>query len=197
MAKKLSSLFLECVVAPKFTKDAREVLARKKNLRLMEVGSFPRGTSYRVRSIWGGVLLQESDSLSSDSSSWVWHGARAEGRVLEDLVFAEKVCGLLKSNAIAIVGGGQTLGLGMGQVNRVDAVAHALGRWQLHHSHQMEVVLASDAFFPFPDSIDLIAKQGIRWILQPGGSIQDQSVIERAAQHNISMVMTGKRHFRH
>ena len=104
----------------------------------------------------------------------------------------------MKSNAIAIVANGQTLGLGMGQVNRVDAVAQAIERmFKFGHDKSFAKVLISDAFFPFSDSIDLAAKAGIQWILQPGGSVKDEEVFARAQALGLNMVITGKRHFRH
>jgi phosphoribosylaminoimidazolecarboxamide formyltransferase/IMP cyclohydrolase len=121
--------------------------------------------------------------------------------VAEDILFGERVAAYLKSNAIAIVAGGQTLGLGMGQVNRVDAVKQAIERMHENKKHFAfnieDAVLVSDAFFPFPDSVELIAAAGIRWIAQPGGSVQDAQVRARAEELQIRMVMTKRRHFKH
>ena len=115
--------------------------------------------------------------------------------------FGEIVCGYLKSNAIAIVYHGQTIGLGMGQVNRVDAVQQALIRYRefkaKYSINENEVVLISDAFFPFVDSIKIIAEQNIKWILQPGGSNRDPEVIQAAKDHQVNMVLSHQRHFRH
>ena len=109
---------------------------------------------------------------------------------------AWKVCAHLKSNAIAVCDQGATLGLGMGQVNRVDAVAHAIERMRKFHQPRTPV-LASDAFFPFPDSISIIADAGIRWVIQPGGSVKDEDVIAQAQKLGVNLVLTGVRHFRH
>lgn len=125
-------------------------------------------------------------------------GAHPSDEVLNDLQLAEKVGSQLKSNSIAIVQGGQTKGLGMGQVNRVEAVAHAIERMKKHHpTIGGALVLASDAFFPFADSIELIAKAGIKWIVQPGGSVKDEEVFQKAKELGVEMVLTGQRHFRH
>ena len=117
--------------------------------------------------------------------------------MLRDLQFGEKVCATLKSNAIAVVKNGQSVGLGMGQVNRIDAVHQALERMKTHFGSLQEAVLISDAFFPFPDSVEIAAQAGIRWILQPGGSVKDEEVFRRAQELKINMVMTGQRHFKH
>ncbi|PWU16362.1 MAG: bifunctional phosphoribosylaminoimidazolecarboxamide formyltransferase/IMP cyclohydrolase PurH [Bdellovibrio sp.] len=197
-ATLLNSLFLECVVAPDYTPEALQNLKAKKNLRLLKwpgLLSVPR--AFELRSVSGGFLLQTADRLSSPVDSWQFLGETPEPDVLADLVFAEKVCASLKSNAIAIVRNGQTVGLGMGQVNRVDAVEQAIHRMRQHHPSHDHAVLASDAFFPFPDSIEKIAAAGIRWVLQPGGSVKDQDVFEAARRLGVQLVVTGRRHFRH
>ena len=119
-------------------------------------------------------------------------------KIIKDLIFSVQICAHLKSNAIAIVKEGQTLGLGMGQVNRVDAVKLALQRIQTFHPEQKKgLILASDAFFPFSDSIELAVQGGISWIIQPGGSIRDEEIFKKAQECGINMVLTGERHFRH
>lgn len=134
--------------------------------------------------------------LSWDDS-WTVLGAQPNMMEKHDLLLAWKVAGHLKSNAIAVVGGGRTLGLGMGQVNRVDAVAQALERWRHFNSTEKRAVLASDAFFPFADSIEKIAASGIRFVIQPGGSLRDEEVKISAQTHGITLVLTGRRHFSH
>ncbi len=199
-AQALSSIFLECVVAPEFTLEARELLSAKKNLRLL---AWPdllgKEEPIQVRSILGGYLVQTPDQVDVWQDSWrLLPDQSLDKQITSDLLLAWKVAAHLKSNAIAIAGGGQTLGLGMGQVNRVDAVEQAIGRFQHFHSGFIGVpVLASDAFFPFPDSIEKIAQAGIRWVIQPGGSVKDPEVLARAQGLGVSLVLTGQRHFAH
>lgn len=197
-ADLLKNLFLECVVAPDYSAEALDILKTKKNLRLLK---WPRIFSakrfFEIKSIAGGFLVQSADNLQMGTDGWQFLGEQPSPEVLRDLLFAEKVAAALKSNAIAIVGGGQTLGLGMGQVNRVDAVAQAIQRAQVHHPKARQMVLASDAFFPFADSIEKIAEAGIHWVLQPGGSVKDQDVFQAARDLKVNLVITGRRHFRH
>lgn len=197
-ATLLTSLFLECVVAPDFTAEALEAFKAKKNVRLLKWPSLlSAARGFDLRSVGGGFLVQTADRLASASEGWQFLGEQPDPETLQDLIFAEKVCSSLKSNAIAIVRGGQSVGLGMGQVNRVEAVEHAISRMRQHHKNLAHTVLASDAFFPFPDSIEKIAAAGIKWVLQPGGSVKDQDVFEAARRLGVQMVITGQRHFRH
>lgn len=199
IAKFLENVFLECIVAPSFSQEAIEIFKRKKNLRLLEWKNICSSSSgYDIKSIRGGFLLQTQDRVSMWSDSWNIIGEKPSDKIKEDMMFAWKVCAHLKSNAIAIVGDGQTLGLGMGQVNRVDAVEHAITRKQVHHkSFSGLAVLASDAFFPFADSIEKISEAGIKWVIQPGGSVRDEEVISKAKACGVNMVLTGVRHFYH
>ncbi len=196
-AEHFSKLFLECIVAPSFTKSALEKLMKKKDLRLLQWDQKTK-SQLEVRSLSGGFLVQTHDQVGGWSSEWKVLGADPTAQQEADLLLAWRACAHLKSNAIAIASQNQTLGMGMGQVNRVDAVEHAIARAQKNHSQLVPgSVLASDAFFPFADSMDLIEKAGIKWVIQPGGSIRDQEVFDRAQQHGINMVITGRRHFRH
>jgi phosphoribosylaminoimidazolecarboxamide formyltransferase/IMP cyclohydrolase len=191
-------IFLECVIAPAFTDESLAFFAAKKNLRVLSLPE-PVFPASGFKSVAGGLLFQESDSFAS--SEWKFLGQTPGDDLLKTIHFGEKVAASLKSNAIAIVCGGQTVGLGMGQVNRVDAVKHAIERMteykQTNDFNLSEAVLVSDAFFPFSDSVNLIAKAGIKWIVQPGGSMQDQNVFEAARKNDINMVVTGRRHFKH
>ncbi|MGE4132735.1 MAG: bifunctional phosphoribosylaminoimidazolecarboxamide formyltransferase/IMP cyclohydrolase [Bdellovibrionales bacterium] len=197
-AEFLSSIFLECVVAPSFSPEALTVLAKKKNLRLLEWTSLGnREEFWKVQSVLGGFLLQEPDRLSSWSSAWKVMGEDPTPEIRKELTFAWAVCASLKSNAIAITADNRTVGLGMGQVNRVDAVELAVARMKRFHPEVIHPVLASDAFFPFADSIEVIHRAGIRWIIQPGGSIRDDEVLKKAQDLGVNMVLTGQRHFRH
>lgn len=196
-AHLMKDLFLECVLAPKFSSEALEVLSAKKNLRLLQ-WQFPRVEStMEVKSITGGYLVQNLDAKFSDPAEWQIVGAQPDEGLVQTIQFGEQVCASLKSNAIAIVADGQTLGLGMGQVNRVDAVEQSLQRWKKHHADQKNAVLISDAFFPFPDSVEKAAQQGIKWIVQPGGSLKDAEVKQKAEQLGVNMILTGIRHFKH
>lgn len=199
--EKFKDIFLECLVAPEFSSESLKFLSAKKNLRVLTLKSLTNFNSKKLnyKSISGGVLLQQEDSFKSDD--WQFIGEKPEAKLLNDMVFGEKVAASLKSNAIAIVVGGQTIGLGMGQVNRVDAVKHAIERMldcKTRISFDLsQVVLVSDAFFPFADSVELISNYGIKWIVQPGGSVQDDKVFEAAKQKKINMVITNRRHFKH
>lgn len=198
-AERMTDIFLECIVAPDFSVEALAVLSKKKNLRLLRWPELMRTErDLEVRGVQGGFLVQKPDSLGSEPVGWQLLGQTPSEEVLADLVLAEKISASLKSNAIAIVHAGQSFGLGMGQVNRVDAVLQAIARMQQHHgSKPHNLVLASDAFFPFADSITIAAQAGVRWILQPGGSVKDEEVFMKARDLGVNMILTGRRHFRH
>ena len=198
-AHLLSQLFLECVVAPEFSEDALQVFAKKPNLRILQWQNLmKKEAQVEWRSVLGGFLLQQQDAVAMTwSSDWKVVGGDLTDKVQEDLLFAWQVCAHLKSNAIAVAADGMTLGLGMGQVNRVDAVKQSLARAAEFHGGANGAVLASDAFFPFADSVELAADAGIQWIIQPGGSIKDDEVLAAAKKRGVGMVLTGQRHFRH
>ena len=191
----LGSGFIECVIAHGFTKEALELLKVKKNLRLLSVDSKHEPESLDFKKVSGGLLLQERDKKDPSSAS-----LQCVTRItpkdpqLGDLLFAFKVCRYVKSNAIVIAKNGVTLGMGMGQPSRVDSCETALKK---AGRRAKGAVLASDGFFPMPDSIRLARKFGIKAIIQPGGSIQDETVIKACNQAKISMVFTGIRHFKH
>ncbi len=199
-AKQLSELFLECIVAPSISEEARQHLATKKNLRVliwdqMFESAFNNEDLYR--SISGGYLRQTQDQVSTEIQDWKLVAGEMSKEDWRGLQFAWRVCSALKSNAIAVTNENQSLGLGMGQVNRVDAVEQAFARAEKFHPEETNKYLASDAFFPFPDSIEMAAKFGAKAIIQPGGSIKDEAVIAEAMKLKIPMVFTGARHFRH
>ena len=200
-AKQLASLFLEGLIAPDFSSSALNVLKDKKNLRVLkwpEMLSISL-SSNSIHEIMGGFLVQARDrTVSNWPENWQIIGAEPSKEVKKDLIFAWKLCAHLKSNAIAIVKQGQSLGLGMGQVSRISAVRLALSRVKEFHPAQAKgLILASDAFFPFPDSIELAGQEGVDWIIQPGGSIQDQKVLDKVLELGLNMVLTGQRHFKH
>jgi phosphoribosylaminoimidazolecarboxamide formyltransferase/IMP cyclohydrolase len=199
VAEKLTGLFLECVVAPDFANEALKILAKKKNLRVLKWPEMMNSkfSSPSVKSVLGGYLVQQRDSVLPWQDSWQVHGEQPDAQMKRQIENTWKLCAHLKSNAIAIAGPDYSVGLGMGQVNRVDAVEQAVSRWRQHHSNVQQVVLASDAFFPFPDSIEKASAAGISWIIQPGGSIKDSEVIAKAGELGVNMVLTGQRHFYH
>lgn len=196
----INPLFLECIIAPSYSAEALENLKTRKNLRLL---SWPAIANFKIagnyKSVTGGMLQQDADLFTQNN--WNSLNAVVPPELHEDMIFGEKVCGYLKSNAIALVFQGQTVGLGMGQVNRIDAVQQAFLRFSEFKKRKsidlQKVILVSDAFFPFADSIELIAQQGIKWIVQPGGSVKDNEVIAAAKMNNINMTLTSQRHFRH
>ncbi len=200
-AKMLTQLFLECVVAPKFSKEAKEHFKTKKNLRILE---WPEMLDHKkqdlenlTRTILGGEVIQTPDQVAERSDNWKLVSGELSEQDWKALEFSWKICSCLKSNAISVTNENQSLGLGMGQVNRVDAVEQAFARSKQFHPDEKNLYLASDAVFPFPDSIELAAKHGVKAIIQPGGSIKDEVVIAKAKELNIPMVFTGRRHFRH
>ncbi|MEI7973611.1 MAG: bifunctional phosphoribosylaminoimidazolecarboxamide formyltransferase/IMP cyclohydrolase [Bdellovibrio sp.] len=197
-AQLLANVFLECLVAPRFSDEAQKVLAAKKILRLLQWSelwqSCRESESFEID---GGLLLQEKDRVFSKTQDWIFPSGPVPHSILKDLVFAEKVVSQLKSNAIAVVSEQSTCGLGMGQVSRIDAVEQAIQRWKKHHPSVRTPVLASDAFFPFADSIDKIADAGICWVLQPGGSLRDSEVLARAQERGVNVVLSQVRHFKH
>ncbi len=196
-AIKLKSLFLECVVAPKFNEEAKLILSEKKNLRLIELNSsFIKSAERKtIRSILGGVIVQESDDLLIDESNWkVVTKLEPSSDQQKDLAFAWKVVKHVRSNAIVIASSGQTLGIGAGQTNRIGSAKIAL---EAAGQRSIKAVLASDGFFPFDDTIRLAAEYGVSAIIQPGGSIKDELSIKACDELNIPMIFTGKRHFLH
>lgn len=202
-ARKLKKLFVECVIAPDFSKEALALMRGKKNTRLLQwpdMLSFPTQKEKDFKPVDGGLLVQDREKtiIPVWSKKWKVIGKNPDKKTKEDLIFAWIASAHLKSNSIAIVKNRQTLGLGMGQVNRVDSVRLALARAkQFHPKENHFLVLASDGFFPFPDSIELMSQTGIQWVIQPGGSLRDREVIEKAKKLKITMVLTGKRHFKH
>ena len=194
-AKRLHSLFVEAVIAPGYDGPALEVLKEKRNLRLVEMSDTVAGDSFSARTIVGGFLVQEQDTASPLNGSLRTVTDRSpETPEMQDLLFAWRVCKHVKSNAIVFVRKGRTVGVGAGQMSRVDSVHLAARKAQVNLEGS---VMASDAFFPFPDGIEEAARVGIKAVIQPGGSIRDEEVIAEANRHGLAMVFTGVRHFRH
>ncbi len=193
VAEEIAKLFVEAIAAPAFTPEARERFAAKKNLRLVEVKTAaPRAV---VKHVSGGLLLQDADTgrvAESELKVVTWRPPTAEE--LRSLIFAWRVCKHVKSNAIVYAREGQTVGVGAGQMSRVDAARFGAMKAILPLAGS---VAASDAFFPFPDGLEEIVKAGATAVIQPGGSVNDQKVIDAADKLKIAMVFTGMRHFRH
>jgi phosphoribosylaminoimidazolecarboxamide formyltransferase/IMP cyclohydrolase len=194
LAEKLNEIFLEIVVAPDFAPDALPILQQKKDRRLLRYRElrFPKET---LRFLGGDLLVQDADAIVIQENSWkVLDDAALSEAERRDLIFAFTVCKHVKSNAIVVAKDEATLGIGAGQTNRVGAARIALAQ---AGERARGAVLASDGFFPFPDTVELAAQYGIAAIIQPGGSVRDPEVFEAARKHKITMVLTGVRHFRH
>jgi phosphoribosylaminoimidazolecarboxamide formyltransferase/IMP cyclohydrolase len=192
-ANEIAKLFVEAIAAPAFTEAARERFAAKKNLRLVEVHSAPFRSV--VKHVSGGLLLQDADSASiaeSELDVKTWRPPTAEE--LRSLLFAWRVCKHVKSNAIVYARDGQTIGVGAGQMSRVDAARFGAMKAALP---LQGCVAASDAYFPFPDGLEAVAAAGATAVIQPGGSVNDEKVIAAADKLGLAMVFTGIRHFRH
>ncbi|MCR5537333.1 MAG: bifunctional phosphoribosylaminoimidazolecarboxamide formyltransferase/IMP cyclohydrolase [Succinivibrio sp.] len=195
----ISKQFCEVIVAPKLSAEAIEAVKAKKNIRLLETGELntakPRLDYKRVN---GGLLVQEADLATLNAADLKVVTERAPSKEeMDELLFAWKVCKFAKSNAIVYTKHKQTLGIGCGQTSRVFSARIACLRAADGKFSLQGAALASDAFFPFRDGVDAAAKEGISCIIQPGGSIRDQEVIDAANEHQIAMVFTGMRHFRH
>jgi phosphoribosylaminoimidazolecarboxamide formyltransferase/IMP cyclohydrolase len=196
-AALLTGLFLECVVAPQFLPGALDILASKANLRVLTLPAAAVAAAPRLqrRSVLGGLLEQEADDLASDPQQWKVVSARQpSAQELADLDFAWRVVRHGRSNAIVVAAGGCTLGIGVGQTNRVGAARGAL---ETAGASAQGAVLSSDGFFPFDDSVRLAAAHGITAIIQPGGSLRDADSIAACDSLGLAMVMTGRRHFLH
>jgi phosphoribosylaminoimidazolecarboxamide formyltransferase/IMP cyclohydrolase len=194
-AAEMTKLFIECIAAPGFDASALEIFAKKKNLRLVEMPDLRIEPRYELRSITRGVLRQAVDFGDPAGGEWKVATKRAPtAEEMKTLRFAWKACQHVKSNAIVFAVGEATVGIGGGQPNRIDCVKIATQR---AGEHSRGAVMASDAFFPFPDSVEEAAKAGITAIVQPGGSVRDAESVAACDQAGIAMVFTGVRHFRH
>ena len=192
-AEEIAKLFVEAIVAPSFSPEARERFAKKKNLRLVEIKSAIPG--FVAKRVSGGLLLQDADTGRISEAELKLVTKRVPTpEELASLLFAWRVCKHVKSNAIVYVRDGQTVGVGAGQMSRVDAARFGAQKAVLPLEN---TVAASDAFFPFPDGLEEVAKAGATAVIQPGGSVRDQEVIDAANRLGLAMVFTGIRHFRH
>jgi len=198
-AKDISEYFFEVIYAPDFSEDAINILSNKKNLRLVKIPVDPDDFKYNrldYKTIRGGILVQETDDLYEKDWKVVTKKQPSQD-TLEELKFALLVCRFVKSNAIVISKNFQTIGIGAGQMSRIDSVKIACEKAKNFGFSLEKSVLSSDAFFPFPDGVEYAAERGVDAVVQPGGSIKDKEVIEACDRLGVSMVITGVRHFRH
>jgi len=197
MAERVSEIFTEVIIAPAYEQGAVEILARKKNIRVL-LAAEPLVGGVEIRQIGGGLLMQERDGIDApgdDPANWTLATGRpADPATLADLQFAWRACRAVKSNAIVVASGGATVGVGMGQVNRVDAARLAVERGG---DRVRGAVAASDAFFPFPDGLETLTAAGVTAIVQPGGSVRDAEVTAAAEASSVTLYLTGARHFAH
>ncbi|WP_233159577.1 bifunctional phosphoribosylaminoimidazolecarboxamide formyltransferase/IMP cyclohydrolase [Pseudonocardia sp. MH-G8] len=198
MAEQVAEIFTEVVVAPSYADGALEVLTRKKNVRVLRLPGAVERSGAELRPISGGLLLQQRDAVDAsgdDPATWTpATGEAAPADVLADLAFAWRACRSVKSNAILLASGGAAVGIGMGQVNRVDSCRLAVQR---AGERARGSVAASDAYFPFADGLEVLLEAGVRAVVQPGGSVRDQLSIDAAAAAGVTMYFTGTRHFAH
>lgn len=209
MARQVKPVFTEVILAPDYEDEALELLRTKKNLRILRIADRPRG-GVEIRQIWGGSLIQDADALQApgdDPSTWTLAaGEPADARTAADLAVAWRAIRAVKSNAILLVDDGAAVGIGMGQVNRLDSCRLAVSRANSLGEHAegadaperaRGAVAASDAFFPFADGAQILLDAGVRAIVQPGGSIRDEEVVAACAAAGVTLYLTGTRHFAH
>jgi phosphoribosylaminoimidazolecarboxamide formyltransferase/IMP cyclohydrolase len=196
MAKQVASIFTEVIIAPSYEIEALSILLEKKNLRVLELPANYSREALEYKQISGGVLVQETDEFSQfNSSGWkLVTGKKADSETMKELEFAWRACRAVKSNGILLAREGASVGVGMGQVNRVDSCKLAVERAE---SRAKGSVAASDAFFPFADGLQILIDAGVRAVVQPGGSVRDEEVIAAAEAGGITMYFTGERHFFH
>ncbi|CCK27979.1 bifunctionalphosphoribosylaminoimidazolecarboxam ide formyltransferase/IMP cyclohydrolase [Streptomyces davaonensis JCM 4913] len=198
MAEQVAEIFTEVIVAPDYEEGALEALAKKKNIRVLRCPEAP-ANPVEVKAIDGGALLQVTDRLQADGddpANWTLAtGEALSPEELRELAFAWKACRAVKSNAILLAKDGASVGVGMGQVNRVDSAKLAVERAGAERAQ--DAYAASDAFFPFPDGLEILTSAGVKAVVQPGGSVRDEQVVEAAKKAGVTMYFTGTRHFFH
>jgi phosphoribosylaminoimidazolecarboxamide formyltransferase/IMP cyclohydrolase len=198
LAEQVAEIFTEVIVAPSFAAEALDVLRERKNLRVLVAPAWNPAPA-EFRQVGGGLLVQMADRIDApgdDPAGWeLATGEPASAEQLADLAFAWRAIRSVKSNAILLARGGATVGVGMGQVNRVDAAHLAVSRAGAERARGS--VAASDAYFPFPDGLEVLINAGVSAVVQPGGSIRDNLVIDVAKQAGITVYLTGTRHFYH
>ena len=196
-AEEINKIFFEVIIAPSYSEDALRILKSKKNrIILIQKAELPKRKTYRT--VLNGVLEQDADSVTDSAENFqLATTEKPNEQESRDLEFASKICKHTKSNAIVFAKNKQLLSSGVGQTSRVDALKQAVTKAKTFNFELKDAVMASDAFFPFPDCVELADEQGIRAVIQPGGSIKDQLSIDYCNEHNVSMVLTGTRHFKH
>ena len=198
MAAAMADVFTEVVVAPDYEPEALALLTAKPNLRVLRVAGPHPGRRQESRSVSGGLLVQSADAIDAagdEPTQWTLvSGEPVDDATMRDLAFAWRACRSVKSNAILLAHDGAAVGVGMGQVNRVDAARLSVER---AGARARGCVAASDAFFPFPDGLEVLLSAGIRAVVQPGGSVRDEEVIASARAAGVPMYLTGTRHFFH
>ncbi len=200
VAKEMKKSFLECIVAPSFSKEAENILKKKKNLRLIEINKdkFKGGNSNTFRSVFNGMLTQTKDQFIFNKKQFeVVTKKKPNKKEYNSLLLGWKLVKFVKSNAIVFNNDVQLLGVGAGQMSRIDSVKIAINKSKENSLDLKNSVMASDAFFPFTDSLEIAAKEGVAGVIQPGGSIKDQSIIDKANELDLFMVFTKERHFYH
>ncbi|UBH05674.1 bifunctional purine biosynthesis protein PurH [Leucobacter sp. Psy1] len=195
MAETVSGIFTEVIVAPAFEPEALEILTQKKNVRLIALPADFAQNPVELRQVSGGFLVQDADRSFAPADSWTLAtGTPADAETLAELEFAWRACRAVKSNGILLTAGGASVGVGMGQVNRVDSCRLAVDR---AGERAAGSVAASDAFFPFADGLQVLLDAGVRAVVQPGGSVRDEEVVAAAEAAGVTMYFTGERHFAH
>lgn len=196
MAQQVSEIFTEVIVAPGYEIEALGLLLTKKNLRILQLPTNYSRERLELKQVSGGLLVQEIDSFANftDKNWQLVTGSKADPQTRADLEFAWKACRSVKSNAILLAKDGASVGIGMGQVNRVDSCELAVSR---AGARVRGTVAASDAFFPFADGLEILIRAGVKAVVQPGGSVRDEEVIDKAKDSGITMYFTGERHFFH
>jgi phosphoribosylaminoimidazolecarboxamide formyltransferase / IMP cyclohydrolase len=193
LASEISSIFTEILVAPGFTEEAREILSSRPNVRVLVAGPLVR-PALSSKHVTGGVLLQASDAVEEDSEYRVVTDTHPSPEQMRDLIFAWRVARVVKSNAIVLAKDGATVGVGAGQMSRVDSSDIAVKK---SGGRARGAAAASDAFFPFADGVEALAEAGVEAVIQPGGSVRDDEVVEAANKRGVAMVFTDRRHFLH
>ncbi len=199
VAEEMRSHFFECIIAPGFSPGAMEIFTKKKNLRLVQYDiNKDKSQKYQIRSVRGGFLIQDTDEFVGNlKEAKIVTKRKPSDDEMADLQFSWKMGKHVHSNAIVFAKGNQLIGVGAGQMSRVDAAELAIKKARTAGNSTKGAVVASDAFFPFRDGLDVIAQAGATAVAQPGGSVRDEEVIAAADEHNIAMIFTGHRHFKH
>jgi phosphoribosylaminoimidazolecarboxamide formyltransferase/IMP cyclohydrolase len=197
-AEAVSGQFMEVLIAPGYSAAALELLAKKTNVRVLAVPLSAGHNALEIKRVGGGLLVQSADTFNISAADLkVVSQRQPSPQEILDMLFAWRVAKFVKSNAIVFAANGQTLGVGAGQMSRVDSTRIAVIKAGQANLPLTGCAVASDAFFPFRDGVDILAAAGAKAVIQPGGSIKDAEVIAAANEHDIAMVFTGHRHFRH